>query len=398
MRQSTKEKVAPAPPQSPAGATIAATITRVATLAVAALPLAPAVLINLDQAHGKGPALTAAAIGFVVAAAVAVEMARKVHGVAARALWCLVAILFLSLNIRNAIGNSAAHSDDARDVRLSQKQQSSRSSQLLSQLSQRRAAQAKVAGEDTPESIEAEIQAAKVEGSRKWNMSGGCDVAHMAGSSTRTFCEGIAKLQAKVAAAKKRDELDKEIAPLNANTGGDTVVPSSADPQAESLATFISAWGIKVGEDGKKIIASSQDWGIGIGVEVMAALLPSAIIAMLSEGDKPASIPEPKKVSRPKRKEPDAESTSESGDAEIDAFYARRLEPVQGEFISSRALYTVWLAYCEEHGIEPGSQKAFSRRIQNRVGYERNNGRPRYCHIRLREVSKPQFRVVSRGA
>ena len=68
----------------------------------------------------------------------------------------------------------------------------------------------------------------------------------------------------------------------------------------------------------------------------------------------------------------------------MDAFVARRLETVQGECITAAALFNAWQADCAEHGIEPGSQKAFSQRIQPRVGYDRNNGRPRYCHVRLK--------------
>jgi hypothetical protein len=78
-------------------------------------------------------------------------------------------------------------------------------------------------------------------------------------------------------------------------------------------------------------------------------------------------------------------ATSQSShDAEVDAFIGRRLETVQGEFISAAALFKAWQADCAEHGIEPGSQKAFSQCIQRRVGYDRNNGRPKYCHVRLK--------------
>ena len=49
----------------------------------------------------------------------------------------------------------------------------------------------------------------------------------------------------------------------------------------------------------------------------------------------------------------------------------------KAEFISAAALFKAWQADCAEHGIETGSQKAFSQRIQRRVGYDRHNGRPR---------------------
>jgi len=46
-------------------------------------------------------------------------------------------------------------------------------------------------------------------------------------------------------------------------------------------------------------------------------------------------------------------------------------------------LYKAW-QQCAEHGIEPGSQKASASVFS--VGCDRNNGRPRYSHMRLKPM------------
>jgi hypothetical protein len=89
-------------------------------------------------------------------------------------------------------------------------------------------------------------------------------------------------------------------------------------------------------------------------------------------------------------------ASSQDEDAEIDAFFARRLETVQNEFIGATALYRAWA--CAEHGIDVGSQKAFNHRIRRRVGYDRNNGRPRYCHIRLKPKEHAPLRLAISNA
>jgi hypothetical protein len=83
------------------------------------------------------------------------------------------------------------------------------------------------------------------------------------------------------------------------------------------------------------------------------------------------------------------------GDAEIDAFCEARVEPVQGEYVPPRNFFEAWRDHCSERGIEPGTQKAFSLKVQKRVAYERNSGRPRYCHIRLKPKRLPKLKVVA---
>ena len=77
------------------------------------------------------------------------------------------------------------------------------------------------------------------------------------------------------------------------------------------------------------------------------------------------------------------------GDAEIDAFIARRLELVTSEHIAAGALFQVWKDNCAERGCGAGSQKAFSNRIGKRIRHEGNSGRPRYLGVCFKRSAMP---------
>ena len=254
----------------------------------------------------------------------------------------------------------------------------------LSQLSQRRKIVADVAGEDAVAGIEAEIGAAKASGASSWRATDGCNVEKITAGASRKFCAGIGALEARRAAAVKRDELDKEIGALNGKEPSGPV-PSSDDPQAESLSEFLQTVGYQVS---LKRIAAALSWGTGIGVEVMAATFPAGILSILSKIGRPKAPLPLKKEAQARRwwyrrkKAGEIETASvevpvaaTEGDVEIGAFYARRVEAATGKYVASSKLFEAWKAHCEGRGIEPGSAKAFSLRIQKIVSYERNNGR-----------------------
>ena len=381
-------------------AAIAATLGRGIRAAVlctvAAVPIVPAVLINLDQAAGKGLAWTAFAIASVGAAALCVELVREARTWSGRGVWAVIAALFLALNVANAIGNSAVHSGDVRDNRAAIKADRLTIASRIAALSHRRETLAAVAGEDTAEAIAAEAAAKKAEGATRWRATDGCSLDKITAGPSREFCASISRLEARKSAAEKRDAVDAELAEVRKKDTG--TAPSSADPQAESIAQFIEAFGFAVDAHGREVIASSMDWGKGIGVEVLAAFLPAGLLSLLSK--RPAELPaSPKIAAKRAEQEPDTEPAQAPApvldeDTEITAFFTRHLEPAQGSHVQPGPLFAAWVAHCTATGIEPGSAKAFSARVQRKVAYERNNGRPRYCHVRLRETQAPRLAVV----
>ena len=113
----------------------------------------------------------------------------------------------------------------------------------------------------------------------------------------------------------------------------------------------------------KELIASSRDWLKGVGVELLAAFGPAALLALLSrpwpqhlatataataaeearEGAKGEVAPIVAETTKTASATvPAIVATSQSDDPEIDAFYDRRLETVQGEFIAATPLFNAW--------------------------------------------------------
>ena len=378
-------------------ATIAATIAKAA---ICVFPIIPAVRVNLDGAAGQGEAWTIFAIGSVIAGAVFIELCLEGRGFVRTALFAALATFFVALNVLNAIGNAASHSDVARDVASSQAERKGRIVARRSELSQGRKEQAAVAGAATPESIEAEIRAAKAANSKLWNASFNCDPGWITKDATRAFCATLAELEKKRAAAVRRDQIDADLAKIDAQDV--EAPPSAVDSYVANIGRFIGLLGYTVDAKATELIAASRDWLKGVGVELLAAFGPAALLALLSrpaghQHQAPQSQPQPQRkpekaakaivapiVAETSENTSATVATSQNDDPAMDAFVGRRLETVQGEFITAAALFKTWQADCAEHGIEPGSQKAFSQRIQRRVGYDRNNGRPRYCHVRLK--------------
>jgi hypothetical protein len=377
------------------------------------VPMVPAVRVNLDAGAQQGNTWAYAAIAFVVAAAVFIEIAREAAAVSGRALYGFLAAFFLLMNVYNALGNVAAHSEHDRGDRKTAMAAFRRDADQSRQWQQSRQAQAAIAGDATSESIEADIQSTKAADATRWNATGGCDVAKITAGPSKAFCATLAALAAKKAAAVKRDELDTRLATL---TGKDAAaVPESADPAAESVAHMLGLLGYTVTDDGKVLIASLRDWGKAIGVELLAAFGPSALLSLLRKIAAAllgtaflGAMPVPQREARREMGKdktvpsaPEAETPAEKpavpvqdGDAEIDAFIIRRIEFVAGESVPAGDLFRAWQEDCEAHGVPAGTAKAFSLRIRKRVTHDPNNKKPVYRGVRLKAV-RPLLRVVA---
>ena len=245
-------------PVSPAGTvsgTVSPGVVVVAVrLAIAALPLYPAIRINLDASAGQGSTWAVVAIGFVVFGAVCIENAvhsMRSKGIVVGMLWATLGAGFLALNMMNALANIAAHSDSSRDSSRARIAAAGTVSARQSELSQRRAEQAKVAGEATPESIEAEAKALKAREARLWSASFSCDPNWITKDATKAFCAEVATLEAKHAASVKRDQIDAQIAALDAKADANGAVPSTVDSFADAMADGFAAFGFQVERKGQ---------------------------------------------------------------------------------------------------------------------------------------------------
>ncbi|MFZ1106943.1 MAG: primase-like DNA-binding domain-containing protein [Rhodomicrobium sp.] len=372
-------------------------------LTIAALPLYPAIRINLDASAGQGSTWAVVAIGFVVFGAVCIENAvhsMRSKGVVVGMLWATLGAGFLALNMMNALANIAAHSDSSRDSSRARIAAAGTVSERQSQLSQRRAEQAKVAGEATPESIEADARALKAKEARLWNASFSCDPAWITKDATKEFCAEVATLEAKRAAAVKRDQLDAQLAALDAKAEAKGDTPSTIDSFADAMADGFAAFGYQVNETGKLAIVRARDWGKAIGVELLAGFGPSGLLLLLLRAgghapriEAPAPQAKPAASARAKPAEkakPEPLTTPEAAQAApvaadpINSFMGRRLEKVEGERIDSGSIWTLWQADCAAHGIEPGTRDQFGRTLSKWLPKRKTGGVIFYMGVRIK--------------
>lgn len=366
------------------------------------LPLAGAIKINIEAAQGQSGTWALVGVGFVVFGAVCIENAthlwrrRQFAGVL---LWGGIGLVFLALNISNALGNAAAHSDHSRDENRSKMAAATRNSEQRTQWSQRRSELAKFVGgktpggievsaEATPGSIDAKARELKAREAKIWSASFSCDPSWITKAETKTFCAEIAALEAKKDAAGKRDELDAQLATLatKAETAGEG--PSSADSQAARIKDSLSALGYQANEEA---IILMRDWAKAVGVELLAGFGRVGILLLLSFITPPAMAAPAKKpaVSSQPAAAATAPETEEPAPDAYQDFILGMIEPCQGEHIPAGALYRAWQTYCESHGLNAGAHQGFGRVMKKRLQHDKNHGRPRYCNVRLRSTHAP---------
>jgi hypothetical protein len=132
--------------------------------------------------------------------------------------------------------------------------------------------QVAIAGNTTPESIQAQIQAAIAADAKRWQASDKCNPDAISQPMTRVFCEGIHQLEAKKAAAIKRDEIDRQLAELDAKDI--EAPPAAVDSYVANMGRFLGLLGYTVDNKAKELLAASRDWLKGVGVELLAAFGP----------------------------------------------------------------------------------------------------------------------------
>jgi hypothetical protein len=435
------------------GATIAtagtALFSRFATFlryGIAALPIYPAARINWDAGivqHDETGAI--AGIGIAVIGAICMEGARHAQSRSGAAGWRVIGLILLAISYSNGLSNFATNSDHSRDLKSSQQTASATLSLQRSQLVDRRNAQVAIVakqlqsvrgvqltftGEEAAESIEAEIEETKAAKAGFWRASDGCKAEKLHSPEAKAYCQEIADLGGKKAAAKKRDEIDGDLREFDNKHGNAEAPPSSVDSFADSVADFIVLLGYKFEDkDGKDttakaklLISKIRDWGRALGVEIMAFVGPSIILYLFGLADAPKKAEAPQPQPQPQRtpeKAPKAKvapivaetpenapatipaivATSQKDDPEIDGFYNSRLEDAQGVNVDTTPVWEAWKQYCAERGINPGSRKAFCGRMQRYgVGYDPNNKRSIYLNVRLTPAeSRSQGRAEHGG-
>lgn len=372
---------------------------------VALVPLAPAILVNVDTAHAGSLGWAFAAGLSIAMGAVFFECSLVAKGLFQRLGFLMLSVIIVLGNVQNAMINASATSDHRSDHRRNAIQSAQKASSQRSHWSQGRNEQAKVAGETPVAAIEAEIEAATLKESNRWRATDQCDPIKTTARDSRAFCASIAELKAKLAAAKVRDDLDKKIAALDAKREDMDDVPTVVDPFVENVMRILVVVGVVDTPELRSIISASKDWIKAILLEMMAVFGPSAILMLLlrREVEEPvAAVEKVQKAPSPPTQKPvqpvaevEVDPSILAADDPLHAFIASELDEQVGATMPAGEVWMLWQAYCAENDMPIGTQRAFGSKLKKVIAWEANNNRPRYLNVRRKAKVKADLRVVA---
>jgi hypothetical protein len=353
------------------------------------LPMAPAIIINVDWSGRTPIGWSLAAIVGIILAAVFVEASRHVRQWYIRLLLIGLTILGMHVNMLVAMKTASVASDDDRNARETRILAASRASSQSSQSSHRRDALVAIAGETPSATYEAQIQEATNRDIRKWESTAHC--TDVTAKASGTYCAEIASLQGKKKAAEDREKLDAErpLAPI-------AEAAPSEDLFADNIATFAGVFGLAIR---KEMVTPYLNVVRALWLEVMAAFGPMAILALLFKTE-----PQLPKAQTPEPAEPmPAEPTLDEDVQKLerkeerqrlhDIFVADSLETHSGAFMMTAEPWKLWQAFCTARDAAPGDRRSFTQRLGKNFPHDPNNGRPRFLNVRAKQ-NAPTVRLA----
>lgn len=366
---------------------------RFATLAkfiLAPLPLIPAIVINIDWS-GKTPlGWVLAAIAGIIIAAVFFEASRKVEW---HTVMPLVAAAFVGMYVNMSVAMKAASvaSEDDRNAREIRILAANKASSQSSPSSQRRVALVAIAGETPSATYGSQIQEAINRDIRKWESTTHC--TDVTAKALGTYCAEIDALKGRKSAAEEREKIDAEAASI-------VEAPPSEDPFADDSSAFASGFGIEVN---KEKVTPHLNGMRAIWLEVIAALGPMAILALLDKAESQTQLPNPDQEPKPIETIPAEPALDPAAlrkleeKAELqrhhDIFVADNLEMHSGSIMKTGDAWKLWKAFCAARGIQAGAQRLFTQRLRKNFPYHSNNNRPRFLNVRAKQ-KMPAIRLA----
>ena len=232
--------------------------------------LYPAIKINLEAVAGQGSGWVAAAVCSVIFCAVCFELVHRAKGFGQASVLFFVGSLLLLNNCQTAIENSAGHTGGVRDVRAHQAENVADAKQRVKVLEGRRGTQVKIAGEMPVAAVESEIQARIAKDANRWRNSKECSPSLISAGPTKEFCEEVATLGTKKAAAELRDKLDGQIEAERQRANLEA--PSVADPGIEQMVRLMGLFGVQDTPKARENAVFLRDCRKGVVLEVLGAV------------------------------------------------------------------------------------------------------------------------------
>ena len=356
--------------------------------------LAPALLFNVDwTGHGSWQANTAA-VFMILGSALFIEGALRLRSWVLSPL-CIVAALFLVyVNTKQATRVLSLASEAASEAKAAEIAGGSHLASQGSQWVARRAEQAKIAGEATVGTLEAQLQALQLSDLRAWNSTGGCE--DVTAKASGIFCAKVAAARAKIEAAKERDKLHAKIAalPVPKTISAPGAEAPVVDPYVANVVALPKEAGFRPSE---RLVKAEEAMARALGFELLAALGPTCWLAftnMLAGGGSPAPARMRKASARPEKPaEAPAPGMPENAD-DHDRCIADCFEDAPGGVMTAKAIRPLVKAWFDGKGLKLDENKLWPR-MRARFKHDPNNNRPRYFGLKPRVKGPPKLAVVA---
>lgn len=348
--------------------------------------LVPALLFNVDWTGGSGLAHNVAAVGMILGAALIIEVAMRHSDWVRSPVLIAIALVLIYSNTKQAVRTLSVASEATSEGREARMVAGSQLASQRSRLEERRAAQAKVAGEAAVATLETAVETLKVSEPQRWRQTKGCDPAAV--TSSAEFCQRVAEARTRVTAAIERERIDGELAKLpSATAAAGEVVPKVADAYIANVIALAGELGLKLTE---RLVAAEEAMSRALGLELLAAFGPACwLIVMNAAAGAPAGVSRLRAMAkRPNRDDAPAETAKADW---FDRWFADNLELHDGATVFSKELRATpgWPA--DQPGINENMIWARMKKTPG-VKHDPNKGRPRYFGIRVR--TRPTLATV----
>lgn len=363
------------------------TVQRMLVVGLGMLCLVPSAAINitvrLEQEAGIGPILVAIfAVALAAFALIGADKAWNNRNIGAFFLMLFMFVGLFTFNIFNAIGLSSATRDSVTAPRQTAMETVTRLKTQLSSLSSQRQEFAKVAGNDTPEMINAEIREYQLQNQRIWIRTNHCGTGKrdITRADSARFCGNLAKMKAKLAAAIKVSEIDADIKSVQKGLGSIAVHNTESDPFVAGVTSVANVF-VNLGETGEKKVSVAYDLSFGMAAEIISNFGPWALVYFLWPVAAPGTR---RKLKAAKQK---VEAVDIGG--QIEQFMDHAVMTKHGSNIQAGVLYRSYKNWCDKEGIEVANQTAFGKKLTE-LGFEKNKIRSNvfYLNIQIKEVLK----------
>jgi hypothetical protein len=357
--------------------------------------LAPALLFNVDwTGHGTWQANTAA-VFMILGSALFIEGALRLRSWVLTPVCILAAFFLVYVNTKQATRVLSLAGEAEREAKAATLAEGSHWGSQGSQWVAQRAEQVKIAGEKTVDSFEADLETLRLNDLRAWNATAECkDVTARASA---VFCADVAKVRGKIAAAKKRDELDKKIATLPVPK---VIVAAGAeapvvDPYVANVVALLKEAGYAPSE---RMIKAEEALSRALGFELLAALGPTcwlAFLNMMAAGGAhvSAAVARLRKPAAKPGKAIETPAMPENAD-DYDRCIADLFDVESAGVITAKDIRPLVQTWFAAKGLKL-NEAALWPRMGQRFKRDPNKGRPRYLGLKVRMKGPPRLAVVS---